>query len=311
MILLCGIPSEPPVRLVAEAASQAGVPYVHFNQREAHFADLLFDLCGGGIDGWLSIRGRRYSLGAFTGAFVRLMDPQQLPELQVWGRRPPDAHVFRKTLLVHDYLNVWFEHAPLRVLNRSRPSATNGSKPLQAQAIVQAGFRIPETLITNDPEEVRAFLAEHPRLVYKSISAVRSIVQELTPDRLHSLDRVRDLPTQFQEYVPGTNVRVHVVGERVFATEIESEAIDYRYAGRQDLEVSMRPTELPDSVREQCLALGQRLELPLCGIDLKHTPEGAYYCFEVNPAPAYNFYQEHSHQPIASAIVDYLAGRLE
>ena len=48
------------------------------------------------------------------------------------------------------------------------------------------------------------------------------------------------------------------------------------------------------------------LNLPLCGIDLKVTPEGIYYCFEVNPSPAYTYYEEQTGQPIAQAIIDYM-----
>ena len=35
--------------------------------------------------------------------------------------------------------------------------------------------------------------------------------------------------------------------------------------------------------------------------------DGEFVAFEVNPAPAYSWYQESTGQPIAEAIVDYLA----
>ena len=37
---------------------------------------------------------------------------------------------------------------------------------------------------------------------------------------------------QFQEVVDGVDIRVHTVGERIFATEMRSLASDYRYAAR-------------------------------------------------------------------------------
>jgi glutathione synthase/RimK-type ligase-like ATP-grasp enzyme len=193
------------------------------------------------------------------------------------------------------------------VLNRNAPAASNGSKPYQAELIREVGFRTPETLVTNDPAAARTFLREHPRAVYKSISAVRSIVREVTPDRLDDLHRIRDLPTQFQEYVPGTNVRVHVIDAATFAHEVETAAVDYRYAGRDDLEVTMRAVDLPPDIAARCVELAQRLDLPLCGIDLKRTPDEQYFCFEVNPSPAFSYYQEETGQPIADAIVAYLA----
>lgn len=307
MILLCGIPSEPPMRLVSEAAARLDVPTVTFNQREAHLTDLYYEVDDGTVDGWLEVRGTRYPLSSFSGVFVRLMDPYELPELGPRGHYPPDPRRVQHSVLVHDYLTAWFEDAPCRVLNRNAPAASNGSKPYQAGLIREVGFRTPETLVTNDPAAARTFLREHPRAVYKSTSAVRSIVREVTSDRLADLDRIRDLPTQFQERVPGTDVRVHVVGNQVFASEIRSEAVDYRYAGRDDLEVTMRAVDLPPEIAAKCVELARHLDLPLCGIDLKRTPDEQYYCFEVNPSPAFSYYQEHTGQPIADAIVAYLA----
>ena len=53
------------------------------------------------------------------------------------------------------------------------------------------------------------------------------------------------------------------------------------------------------------------LDLPLCGIDLKRAVDGTFFCFEVNPSPAYSYYQDQTGQPIADALVDYLAGTNE
>ena len=68
----------------------------------------------------------------------------------------------------------------------------------------------------------------------------------------------------------------------------------------------MVPVNLPPEIVARCVNLSRTLELPLCGIDLKLTPDGDYYCFEVNPSPAYSYYQECSGQDIATAIVKYL-----
>src|SRR5262249_17995160 len=92
------------------------------------------------------------------------------------------------------------------------------------------GFDVPETLVTNDPGLVRDFVADHGRVIYKSISGARSIVAEVDDDALARLDDVRWCPVQFQAYVEGVDVRVHVVGRRVFSTRVASDAADYRYA---------------------------------------------------------------------------------
>lgn len=308
MILFCGIPSEPPLRLAIEAAREAGVPHLVFNQREAQFSDLCLDVERGEVTGVLRYRGTDHLLQGFTGVYTRLTDWRTLPENNPVLGAAPDPGRVEHSRLVHEALAEWIELAPCRVLNRAWAMASNSSKPYQTRIIAGEGFLVPPTLVTNDPSQVRGFLDEHGRAVYKSVSSVRSIVRELRPDDLDRLDRVRHLPTQFQGYIPGTNVRVHVVGEEVFATRIESNAVDYRYAGRDGDEARMSPAELPADVRGRCVQLSQRLDLPLCGIDLKVTPGGEWYCFEVNPSPAYSCYEESTGQPISRAIVAWLSG---
>jgi glutathione synthase/RimK-type ligase-like ATP-grasp enzyme len=185
---------------------------------------------------------------------------------------------------------------------------SNCSKPYQAQLIRKHGFRIPETLITNDPELVRDFCNRSGRIIFKSMSGVRSIVQTLDEEHFEHLDAIRWCPVQFQAFVEGTNVRVHVVGTRVFATAIDTNATDYRYAHRQGSEAQLRSTELPDEWEDRCVTLARALGLDFAGIDLKITPDGQVYCFEVNPSPAFSYYESHTGQPIARAVAQYLAG---
>jgi len=123
---------------------------------------------------------------------------------------------------------------------------------------------------------------------------------------LERLDAVRDCPTQFQEYVPGVDIRVHTVGRRVFATEISTDATDYRFAAREGATREMRGVQLPDEITARCLRLAEELGLPMSGIDLRRSPDGSYYCFEVNPAPVFTFYQAHTGQRIGDALVQLL-----
>ena len=183
--------------------------------------------------------------------------------------------------------------------------ASNISKPYQAQLIRSCGFRIPETLVTNvnEPHLVREFFKEHRRVIYKSVSAVRSIVQELEESDFDRLEQIRWCPTQFQAFVPGTNVRVHVVGEHVFATAVESEATDYRYAAQQVEGMRKgREVELSQELSQCCKSLTKALGLVFAGIDLKITPDNQVFCFEVNPSPAFSYYESHTGQPISSAV---------
>jgi glutathione synthase/RimK-type ligase-like ATP-grasp enzyme len=308
VILFLGIPSEPPIALAIRAAAARGLDHLVLNQREFPFCDIRLQMRDGQLSGELWALERAWPLASFSGVYTRAIDDRDLPENRPRRTETGAGDRVHKTAFVHETLTAWLELAPCRVVNRLRPCATNGSKPYQAQRIRRAGFLVPPTLITNDPADVREFRRLHRRLIYKSTSSVRSIVQELAAPAMNDLDRIRDLPTQFQARIEGTDVRVHVVGASIFATRILCDAIDYRYASQDGLDIVMEPFDLPPSVAARCLALSHELELPFCGIDLRVTPDGQYYCFEVNPSPAYSYYQEIGGQPIADALVAFLAG---
>jgi glutathione synthase/RimK-type ligase-like ATP-grasp enzyme len=199
----------------------------------------------------------------------------------------------------------WADVTGLRVANRPSAMASNSSKPYQAALIRRHWFSVPETLVTNDPNQVRDFARVHGRLVYKSTSGIRSIVHELSPARTATLDRVRHLPTQFQRLVTGTNVRVHVVGPELFACAIEADTVDYRYR-EGGAPASMHPVDLPADVTDRCLALSAALDLPLAGIDLLQDTDGRWWCFEVNPSPAYSCFAEPTGLPMAAALARWL-----
>jgi glutathione synthase/RimK-type ligase-like ATP-grasp enzyme len=99
-----------------------------------------------------------------------------------------------------------------------------------------------------------------------------------------------------------------VVGAEIFATRILSDADDYRYAARQGLpRPRLSTTDVPDDVADRCRLLTSRLGLAVAGIDLRVTPEGEWFCFEVNPSPAFTYYEYGTGQPIATAVAGLLA----
>ena len=305
MILVCGIPSETPLRLVTSRLEEMGAPFVMLNQRDFARCGIWFEVDGGQIAGELRIGERIFKLEEFSGVYPRMMDDRFLPEL---SEEPPDSALRNHCRSFHETLTRWMEIAPALVINRCAPMASNSSKPYQAQLIRAQGFRVPETLVTNVPELVREFRSQHGRVIYKSVSAVRSIVQELNDEDEQRLDHIRWCPTQFQAFVEGTNVRVHTIGNEVFATAVQSEATDYRYAARQSGEpAGLREVTLSDELTERCLRLSRSLGLEFAGIDLKVTPEDEVYCFEVNPCPAFSYYEGNTSQPISAAVARRLA----
>jgi glutathione synthase/RimK-type ligase-like ATP-grasp enzyme len=215
----------------------------------------------------------------------------------------------RRAQATEQALIAWLQVTDATVVNRPAAMASNNSKPYQAAILREIGFDVPETLVTTDPHEVARFWTDHGTVIYKSISGVRSIVSRVTLDHLDRLERVSWCPTQFQQFVPGRDVRVHVVGDAVFASEVRSDADDYRYAHRDGAEVEVQATSLPADVAERCIAVTRRLGLLFSGVDLRLAPDGRWFAFEVNPSPGFTYYEQHTGQPIASAVADLLESR--
>jgi len=304
MILLCGIPSETPLRMVTDRLADRGAKFVLLNQRTFADCSIAFEVTGGEVTGELRIGPTTYRLEDFRAAYSRMMDDRCLPEL---AREPENSPLRVRCRAFHDTLTRWLEIAPARVVNRCGPMSSNGSKPYQIQLIRDQGFLVPETLVTNDPELVREFRSRHGRIIYKSISSMRSIVQTMEDADEERLENLRWCPAQFQAFVPGTNIRVHIVGSEVYATAACTEATDYRYAATQTGEAAeLKEAELDPELAERCVRLAKTLGLEFAGIDLKVTPEYEVYCFEVNPCPAFSYYEGNAGQPISDGLARHL-----
>ena len=304
MILLFGLASEPPLERVRNALAELGAHVIVVDQRSVASMGLEIVQTGATATGWLRVGTTQCALDGVRGVYARAFSEQNLPEF--WALAP---ELRSRASALFALFHAWCEVTPARVLNRASVMGSNASKPYQAARIERVGFATPDTLITNDPDAVLAFLGHHRRVIYKSLSGVRSIVSELDDQSLARLANISCCPVQFQELVVGVDIRVHVVGDEIFASEILSTAIDYRYASRDACgRTELRTTTVDDVVAERCFTLANLLELPVCGIDLRITDDGSVYCFEVNPSPGFSYYEANTGQPIAKAIARYLTG---
>jgi glutathione synthase/RimK-type ligase-like ATP-grasp enzyme len=95
------------------------------------------------------------------------------------------------------------------------------------------------------------------------------------------------------------------VGEEVFAVEIESDRDDYRYAARDGGRIRMSDVVLEAGLVERLRKLARSMDLIVAGIDLRRTPTGEVYCLEVNPSPAFTFY-EGTHGRLAERVASVL-----
>lgn len=307
LVLLWGLPEDSPLAAVYSELSRLGISTVFLNQRD--ILDTEIELAVGDsrhqpVQGQIITKHQKIDLSAVTAAYIRPYDSRRLPQIAAAG---VNSLAWKHAIAFDDALLCWSEITPAFVVNRPTAMAPNASKPYQLEQIRQLGFQVPETLITTDPDAVRAFWEKHGDVIYKSVSGIRSKVSRLGDEHLERLSNVAWCPTQFQQYIPGRDYRVHVVGTEVFPSEIISQADDYRYAARDNESTDIRVATIPQEVAEKCQALAKAINLPVCGIDLRRTPEDEWYCFEVNPSPGFTYYEYATDQPISTAIASLLA----
>lgn len=299
VVLLWGVGTEGPLAAVRRELKDLGIPVFEVDQRDAPQTGIELDV-GREVGGEIRVLERRIDLAEVTAAYLRPYDLAPAVE---------DGAARRRTAILEHAVMIWSMITPALVVNRPQAMAANDSKPWQMEQVRELGLRVPETLLTTDPDAARDFRERHGAVVYKSLSGTRSIVSRLGPEHAGRLANVSHCPTQFQEYVPGRDYRVHVAGDELFASEIVSDADDYRYPGRHRVEIGA--CNLPGDVAARCMRLARAARLPVAGIDLRRTPDGEWYCFEVNPSPAFTYYESRSGQPIGRAIARFLAGGAE
>jgi hypothetical protein len=301
LILLWGLGTEGPLTAVREELHQLGLPTVLIDQHDVLTTEIHLSV-GEDIHGSVQMEDEWVDLSEVTAAYVRPYDSRCLPVVEQAGEA---SAVWRHAATLDETLMSWTEVTPALVVNRLGAMASNGSKPYQLELIRESGFKIPETLVTTDPVEAQIFWKQYGTVIYKSVSSIRSIVSCLTLEHRERLADITHCPTQFQRYIPGRDHRVHVVGSEVFPSEVICDAIDYRYPSGNP--VRIRACDLPYEIEERCRRLAAALQLPVAGIDLRRSPDGEWYCFEVNPSPVFTYYQEETGQPIGSAIARLLA----
>lgn len=305
MILLWGLCGDGPFDAVTAALQRRGVAFCLIDQRRVlqTGVELRSDAELGGS---LHYEGQTHELNAMRAVYWRTHDLRRVPEVVEAEALCNNGAALRAAYAVEQALVIWLEMTAACVVSRPSNMASNGSKPYQMGIIKAHGFDVPDTLITTDPQAAKRFWTDKGAVIYKSVSGTRSIVSRLSNAHLSRLDDVAWCPTQFQQFVPGRDYRVHVVGEAVFASEILSDAEDYRYAARHGEPAELRAAQLPAEIETRCVALAHAMGLPLAGIDLRCTPDDRWFCFEVNPSPGFTYYEAHTGQPIADAIAGLL-----
>lgn len=196
-------------------------------------------------------------------------------------------------------------------------------KQLQLKVAKKLGLRIPNTLITNEPEAVKEFYRENPYGVITKMQASFAIMQQgqeqvvftntVNEDALHELEQLRFCPMTFQENVPKKlELRTIIVGNKLFTASVDSQRAaeakdDWRKKGLSFVNDWER-FELPARVEEKLLKFMEYFGLNYGAVDFILTPDDELYFLEINTAGEFYWLERKPGFPISSTLADLLLG---
>ena len=267
--------------------------------------------------------------GSHTSAPLHLggrIGSVRLEQLQgVWWRRPeppvipgwvsPEAQRFcykESTLLFNGLLHSLGELVVNPLMNELRADY----KPFQLAHAARCGLRVPETIITNDPEEVRAFYDRWDgEVIFKILGNTRyhfAETRRLAPEFLSELERISVAPTIFQQLIPpGEDLRVTVVGEEIFPARMVHPRPGSEIDWRLDVTSYAEPYDLPPDLATGIGTLMSTLGLAYGALDFRIDPEGRCYFLEINPTGQFLFVEIDAGHPISYAMARLLARRAD
>ena len=205
------------------------------------------------------------------------------------------------------------EKAGVRLVNPLQAGATFQFKPFQLDVLRRLGAQVPRTLISNHPEQIRAFhAAERDRqseVIFKPLLG-GAITRLLDDAVLAKLDHVRAAPVIFQQRIVGDDIRVVLVGDEVVsaaAIRTANPQLDFRNdaeyrSGKAQYESVILPAQIVNLCRLAAKACG----LQFTGIDIKRTARDEWVFLELNSSPIYLDVEQKLGDPISGALAELL-----
>lgn len=196
------------------------------------------------------------------------------------------------------------------------------NKLRQLRLAKNVGLQIPQTLVTNDPQQAREFFSQlQGKVVAKLLtplstgmksSAFFVYTSAVQAKDLVDAESLRYCPMVFQAQIPKKReLRVIFVAGNFFVGGVDASCynattMDWRQATSEAFAWEL--DKLPNHVADNLRSLMAQLQLNFGAIDLIQTPNDEYIFLEVNPTGEWGMLERDLNLPIAAAIADALIG---
>lgn len=197
------------------------------------------------------------------------------------------------------------------------------NKLYQLSVARSLGFKIPETIITNNPKEIGTFADKfHSGIIAKAVrqGTLRTnhgeyliFTNPVTRKDFEAFPNVKYSPCVFQQFIPKKfDLRVTVIGSKVFSVEIHSgdnmpeSQFDWRQGNQENL--SYKIHVLPKNIEGLCRRIVEKMKLKFGAIDLIYSTSNEYYFLEINPNGQWAWIEQTTKLNLTKALVDLLTG---
>ncbi len=273
-----------------------------------------------------------YPDGAVSVGATGAVAPDRQDFSVVWLRRQarptvhPALHPGDRTIAERESRSFLRNALPLlapsaRWVNAPASHQFSDNKALQLREAVRAGFHIPETLISNDPVEIRAFCDRHhadiimkpfhPAAWQSEKTTHTFLATRVDPSALENEFAVRAAPAIFQPRLAKEfELRVTMMGQSCFAARISDRHISERQAidWKEDFSaLEVGPFELPEDLYRSCVQLMRRLGIVFGCLDIIRGADGGWTFLEVNEMGAFLWIEEFVPSiPLLAAFADFI-----
>lgn len=190
----------------------------------------------------------------------------------------------------------------------------------QIRVAKEIGFQIPDSLLSSDVDEIKAFYNKHKSLITKPLVANSYEYKQQTitfPTRKFSSDELDNFltkriryPVYLQKYIDKkSDLRVIVIGKKVIAFEMhtqenEKTKVDSRMG--DFYQIAHNLYDLDNNTKNLCIELTNKLGVNFGAIDFALSKKGTPYFLEINAGGQYLWLEKITKYPLSQEIAHFL-----
>ncbi|MET9290970.1 ATP-grasp ribosomal peptide maturase [Streptomyces sp. NPDC003077] len=299
---------DPTADLVIAELRDRGAPVVRFDSGDFPATLTCSALIGGDAEQWrgsVRIPTRTTELGAVRSLYYRRPSGFAFPHLG-----PQDAR-FAAAQARYGLGGVLVSLPDCLYVNHPHRIGDAEYKPAGLAAASACGFTVPPTLITNRPDDAHTFIKRHGPVIFKPISVPLYLIDgkaQTVPVTTVEADEIDDSIAGtmhlFQARVDKVaDVRVTVMGSRVFAVRIDSGLLDWRadYSTH-----AYTPVVPPTDVERAIFAYLRHFGLVFGAFDFALAASGEWTFIECNPSGQWAWLEPPTGLPMTATLADLL-----